>query len=176
MQSHATVAEREDLHPVQGLRTARIAELAALAAKHGGTLRVGLLTNQTGLDAHGRRTIDVLAQDAQQAIPGLKLKLIFSPEHGINGTLDKAGIQDSTDPSPGLPVVLSLAEVSGEPSAPGGARLPNSRSTGSAPCSSSCASRASLRRAARIAASEGTRFSKRRSIVPDRPGARRMPS
>jgi SSS family transporter len=81
------------------------AELAALAVKHGGTLRVGLLTNQTGLDAHGRRTIDVLVQDAQQAVPGLKLKLLFSPEHGINGALDKEGIQDSTDPATGLPVV-----------------------------------------------------------------------
>jgi SSS family transporter len=81
------------------------AELAALAARHGGTLRVGLLTNQTGLDAHGRRTIDVLAQDAQEAVPGLKLKLLFSPEHGINGALDNEGIQDSTDPSTGLPVI-----------------------------------------------------------------------
>ncbi len=81
------------------------AELAALAAKHGGALRVGLLTNQTGLDAHGLRTIDVLAHDAEEAVPGLKLKLLFSPEHGINGALDKEGIQDSTDPSTGLPVI-----------------------------------------------------------------------
>jgi SSS family transporter len=81
------------------------AELAALAAKHGGALRVGLLTNQTGLDAHGLRTIDVLAHDAVEAVPGLKLTLLFSPEHGINGALDKEGIQDSTDPSTGLPVI-----------------------------------------------------------------------
>jgi SSS family transporter len=81
------------------------AELAALAAKHGGTLRVGLLTNQTGLDTHGRRTIDLLAQDAQAAVSGLKLKLIFSPEHGIHGALDQEGIQDSKDPSTGLPII-----------------------------------------------------------------------
>ncbi len=81
------------------------AELAALAAKHAGALRVGLLTNQTGLDAHGLRTIDVLAHDAQEAVPGLKLKLLFSPEHGINGALDQEGIQNSTDPSTGLPVI-----------------------------------------------------------------------
>ena len=87
------------------------AELAALAAKHAGTLRVGLLTNQTGLDAHGLRTIDVLAHDAEEAVPGLKLKLLFSPEHGINGALDKEGIQNSTDPSTGLPVI-SLYGVS----------------------------------------------------------------
>src|SRR5277367_683570 len=81
------------------------AELTALAAKHAGALRVGLLTNQTGLDAHGLRTIDVLAHDAEEAVPGLKLKLLFSPEHGINGADDKEGIEDSTDPSTGLPVI-----------------------------------------------------------------------
>ncbi len=81
------------------------AELAALAARHGGALRLGLLTNQTGLDAQGRRTIDILAHDAEAAVPGLKLKLLFSPEHGINGAIDRGGIQDSTDPSTGLPVI-----------------------------------------------------------------------
>ncbi len=79
--------------------------LAQLAAKHGGTLRVGLLTNQTGLDAVGRRTIDVLLHDGKQAIPGLELKTLFSPEHGIAGALDKEGIGNSTDAATGLPVV-----------------------------------------------------------------------
>jgi SSS family transporter len=81
------------------------AELAALAASHGGGLRVGLLTNQTGVDAHGRRTIDILAQDAQAAVPGLKLKLLFSPEHGIDGAVDEEGIPDSTDSTTGLPII-----------------------------------------------------------------------
>ena len=81
------------------------AELAALAARHGGALRVGLLTNQTGVDAQGRRTIDVLLQDGAKAVPGLKLELLFSPEHGIAGSLDKEGIGNSKDPSTGLTVV-----------------------------------------------------------------------
>jgi SSS family transporter len=81
------------------------APLVALAARHGGTLRLGLLTNQTGLDAQGRPTIDILARDAAAAVPGLQLKLIFSPEHGIHGTLDREGIEDGKDPSTGLPVV-----------------------------------------------------------------------
>jgi SSS family transporter len=92
------------------LEQEHFAPLAALAAKHGGTLRVGLLTNQTGLDAQGRRTIDVLA-----GAPGLKLKLLFSPEHGINGALDKEGIQDTKDAATGLPVV-SLYGVQRRPS------------------------------------------------------------
>jgi uncharacterized protein YbbC (DUF1343 family) len=90
---------------IDELEEDHFAQLAALAAKHGGTLRLGLLTNQTGLDAHGRRTIDVLVHEAEAAVPGLKLKLLFSPEHGINGALDREGIQNSKDSSTGLPVV-----------------------------------------------------------------------
>jgi SSS family transporter len=82
------------------LEETQFAPLAALAQKHGGKLRVGLLTNQTGLDAQGRRTIDILA-----AAPSLQLKVIFSPEHGIQGTLDKQGIEDTKDASTGLPVI-----------------------------------------------------------------------
>jgi uncharacterized protein YbbC (DUF1343 family)/CubicO group peptidase (beta-lactamase class C family) len=81
------------------------AELASLARKHGGTLRLGLLTNQTGVDAHGKRTIDVLAHDAETAVPGLQLKTLFSPEHGINGVLDTANINSTTDAATGLPVI-----------------------------------------------------------------------
>jgi uncharacterized protein YbbC (DUF1343 family) len=80
-------------------------ELAASAHRHNGRLRLGLFTNQTGVDAQGRRTIDVLFHDAPQAVPGLTLTTLFSPEHGINGALDQSSIASSTDPSTGLPVV-----------------------------------------------------------------------
>jgi SSS family transporter len=82
------------------LEESQFAPLAALAKKHEGKLRVGLLTNQTGLNAHGRRTIDVLA-----AAPELELKLIFSPEHGIQGTVDREGIKDEKDSATNLPVI-----------------------------------------------------------------------
>ncbi|HJX83492.1 MAG TPA: exo-beta-N-acetylmuramidase NamZ domain-containing protein, partial [Candidatus Angelobacter sp.] len=62
-------------------------------------MTVGLLTNQTGLDAQGKRTIDVLA-----SAPGIKLAAIFSPEHGIQGALDTAKIGDSTDGATGVPI------------------------------------------------------------------------
>jgi uncharacterized protein YbbC (DUF1343 family)/CubicO group peptidase (beta-lactamase class C family) len=96
------------------LEADRFAELAALASKHGGTLRVGLLTNQTGLDAEGRRTIDILAHDAEAAVPGLKVKLLFSPEHGINGALDKDGIGNSADQETGLPVISLYGNTTAE--------------------------------------------------------------
>src|SRR5262249_6511344 len=61
--------------------------------------KIGLLTNQTGVDAQGRRTIDVLAQ-----APGIALQAIFSPEHGISGNVDTVQITDTKDAVTGIPV------------------------------------------------------------------------
>jgi uncharacterized protein YbbC (DUF1343 family)/CubicO group peptidase (beta-lactamase class C family) len=80
-------------------------QFAALAKQNGGHLRLGLLTNQCGVDIAGRRTIDVLDHDAAEAVPGLKLTTLFSPEHGINGVLDQSKIKSSADAATGLPVV-----------------------------------------------------------------------
>jgi len=80
-------------------------ELAAIARRNGGKLRLGLVTNPTGVDAGGRRTVDVLQHDAEQAVPGLTLDTLFSPEHGISGALDQANIASSTDAASGLPVI-----------------------------------------------------------------------
>jgi uncharacterized protein YbbC (DUF1343 family) len=59
---------------------------------------VGLVTNQTGIDAHGRRAVDLLA-----AAPGVRLAAIFSPEHGLGGTAD-TDVPHGRDPSTGRPV------------------------------------------------------------------------
>ena len=80
-------------------------ELAELATSHDGKLRVGLLTNQTGIDGQGHRTIDVLANDASQAVPGLALTTLLSPEHGIAGSLDQPGVPSTIDAATGLPVI-----------------------------------------------------------------------
>ena len=64
-----------------------------------GKKRIGLVTNQTGLDSQGLRTIDVLAK-----APGVSLEAIFSPEHGVTGTLDTTGINNSVDSATGVPV------------------------------------------------------------------------
>ncbi|HTZ95533.1 MAG TPA: exo-beta-N-acetylmuramidase NamZ domain-containing protein [Terriglobales bacterium] len=64
-----------------------------------GTKMIGLLTNQTGVDSQGRRTIDVLAH-----APGVSLQAIFSPEHGVTGTLDTTEISNSKDAATGIPV------------------------------------------------------------------------
>ncbi|HEX6961728.1 MAG TPA: exo-beta-N-acetylmuramidase NamZ domain-containing protein [Lacipirellula sp.] len=61
--------------------------------------KIGLITNHTGLDREGHRTIDLLANAR-----GVELVALFSPEHGIAGALDHEGIQDARDPATGLPV------------------------------------------------------------------------
>jgi uncharacterized protein YbbC (DUF1343 family)/CubicO group peptidase (beta-lactamase class C family) len=64
-----------------------------------GKRRVGLVTNQTGMDSDGKRTIDALA-----SAPGLSLEAIFSPEHGVTGTLDTTDVANSKDAATGVPV------------------------------------------------------------------------
>lgn len=61
--------------------------------------RVGVLTNQTGVDSAGRRTIDVLAH-----APGVRLTAIFSPEHGVTGQLDTVKVGNSRDAATGIAV------------------------------------------------------------------------
>ncbi|MCB1275398.1 exo-beta-N-acetylmuramidase NamZ domain-containing protein [Prosthecobacter sp.] len=68
-------------------------------------LRVGLITNQTGIDAQRRSTIDLLAN-----APEVKLKKLFSPEHGIRGELDQEKIDNSKDKKTGLPVLSLYGE------------------------------------------------------------------
>jgi len=70
-----------------------------LRQHRGSKLRVGLVTNQTGLDSSGRRTIDVLAH-----APGVELAAIFSPEHGVTGVLDTTDIGNERDAATGITV------------------------------------------------------------------------
>jgi uncharacterized protein YbbC (DUF1343 family)/CubicO group peptidase (beta-lactamase class C family) len=68
-------------------------------SKEGPARRIGLLTNQSGLDSEGRRTIDVLAH-----APGISLNVIFSPEHGVTGELDTTNVSDTKDVATGVAV------------------------------------------------------------------------
>jgi uncharacterized protein YbbC (DUF1343 family) len=60
--------------------------------------RVGLITNQTGLDRGGRRNLDVMLAS------GVRILRLFSPEHGIAGTQD-AAVGNALDTRTGLPIV-----------------------------------------------------------------------
>jgi uncharacterized protein YbbC (DUF1343 family) len=60
--------------------------------------RLGLLTNQTGVDQAGRRDADRLLA------AGLRLVVLYSPEHGFRGLEDRPGLPDATDSATGLPI------------------------------------------------------------------------
>jgi len=60
--------------------------------------RIGLITNQTGVDHTGRRNIDVMRA------AGVNIAEIFSPEHGFGGTVDRPDVADATDAATGIKV------------------------------------------------------------------------
>ena len=60
--------------------------------------RIALVTNHTGLDFKGNRTVDVLA-----AAKDVHLGVLLSPEHGLYGLVD-AKVPDTIDPRTGLHV------------------------------------------------------------------------
>lgn len=66
---------------------------------------VGLITNQTGIDAVGRSTVQLLLN-----APGVRLKAIFSPEHGLFGNVD-AKVASGKDPASGLTVHSLYGDV-----------------------------------------------------------------
>jgi uncharacterized protein YbbC (DUF1343 family)/CubicO group peptidase (beta-lactamase class C family) len=76
-----------------GIDVLEAENFAPLKGKH-----VGLITNQSGRDLSGRRTIDVLDH-----APGVQLKVVLTPEHGLYGTAEGA-VNSGRDPATGLPV------------------------------------------------------------------------
>jgi uncharacterized protein YbbC (DUF1343 family)/CubicO group peptidase (beta-lactamase class C family) len=68
-------------------------------------MRVGLITNHTGIDRAWNPTIDSL-----RSAPDVRLVALFSPEHGIRGTVD-ANVGDAVDSVSGLPVYSLYGET-----------------------------------------------------------------
>ena len=83
-----------------GLDVLEAEKFAPLRGKH-----VGLITNHTGVDALGRRNIDVLAK-----APGVTLVALFSPEHGLAGRADEK-VGSTKDPTTSLPVYSLYGET-----------------------------------------------------------------
>jgi uncharacterized protein YbbC (DUF1343 family)/CubicO group peptidase (beta-lactamase class C family) len=76
-----------------GIEVLAASGFAPLAGK-----RIGVITNHTGIDASGRSTLNLLLQ-----APGVKVRAIFSPEHGLSGQLDEK-VASGKDGATGLPV------------------------------------------------------------------------
>jgi uncharacterized protein YbbC (DUF1343 family) len=60
--------------------------------------RIGLITNQSGMDRQRRSTIDLI-----RARPEMTLVALYSPEHGIRGVEDSR-VDSSIDEATGLPI------------------------------------------------------------------------
>ena len=60
--------------------------------------RVGLMTNQTGIDRKSNRNIDLMVK------AGVRLTALFATEHGISGTEDREDVSGSVDSKTGIPV------------------------------------------------------------------------
>jgi uncharacterized protein YbbC (DUF1343 family)/CubicO group peptidase (beta-lactamase class C family) len=80
------VLEKENFQPLQGRR-------------------IGLITNQTGVDHAGRRNVDVMRQ------AGIQVAALFSPEHSLEGNLDVARIPDSLDHATGIHIFSLYGET-----------------------------------------------------------------
>ncbi|QES50881.1 DUF1343 domain-containing protein [Streptomyces venezuelae] len=75
-------------------------ELAADGYRLLAGLRVGVVTNPTGITADARHLVDVLHADDR-----VNLVAVFGPEHGFRGTAQAGGSEGrSQDPATGLPV------------------------------------------------------------------------
>ncbi|MBV8818300.1 MAG: serine hydrolase, partial [Acidobacteriaceae bacterium] len=61
-------------------------------------LRIGLMTNQTGIDRKGNRDVDAMLA------AGVQVVKLFSPEHGMSGASD-SDIANTRDTKTGLPVI-----------------------------------------------------------------------
>jgi uncharacterized protein YbbC (DUF1343 family)/CubicO group peptidase (beta-lactamase class C family) len=61
--------------------------------------RIGLITNQTGINRDGRRNIDLMLA------AGIQVTVLFSPEHGLEGAEDRSDVSDTKDSATGLPVI-----------------------------------------------------------------------
>jgi uncharacterized protein YbbC (DUF1343 family) len=68
--------------------------------------RVGLITNQTGIDREGTSTVRLLNE-----AENVELVALFSPEHGLEGKLDVPRIADSRDQTTGLKVFSLYGET-----------------------------------------------------------------
>jgi len=93
---HARSSPRRSGHAARvqtGLDVLEAEKFAPLRGKH-----IGLITNHTGVDAQGRKNIDILAK-----APGVTLVALFSPEHGLAGGADDK-VSSTKDPTTRLPV------------------------------------------------------------------------
>jgi len=72
-------------------------------------IALGLVTNQTGIDQAGTRTIDILRSK------GFCIKRIFAPEHGIQGSIAaEKEVSDTVDNRTRIPIISLFGKGTGK--------------------------------------------------------------
>jgi uncharacterized protein YbbC (DUF1343 family) len=66
--------------------------------------RVGLLTNQTGVDRSGVSDVALLSRSPLATRAAVRVTVLFSPEHGIRGTDDREFVPGGVDTASRVPV------------------------------------------------------------------------
>jgi len=66
--------------------------------------RVGLLTNQTGVDRSGASDVALLTRSARAVRADVHLTVLFSPEHGLRGVEDRQFVGGGVEGATGIPV------------------------------------------------------------------------
>lgn len=69
---------------------------------------LGLITNQSGIDQKGNRTIDILADRK------CSIRYIFAPEHGLSGISAERDVPDSVDKKTGIAIVSLYGNGTGK--------------------------------------------------------------
>jgi len=87
-----------------GLDVLEASQFSLLAGK-----RVGLITNQTGIDSQGRRNIDVMLK------AGVRLTAVFSTEHGFLGVEDQPNVAGMIDKVTGIHVFSIFTDKTQRP-------------------------------------------------------------
>jgi len=98
MEGHGQADPPERVRP--GVEVMAASGFALLKGKS-----IGVITNHTGVDARGRSILRLLLR-----APGVKVKAIFSPEHGLSGQLDEK-VASGRDAATGLPVYSLYGKV-----------------------------------------------------------------
>jgi len=92
--------EAQSSHVQAGIDVLRAERFVPLAG-----LRLGLITNHSGIDSTGERTLDILHKASS-----LKLTALFSPEHGLFSDRD-GDVPSSKESFTGLPVYSLYGKV-----------------------------------------------------------------
>lgn len=96
-----------------GVENMSAAVLTSMVPHKKSPMCAGLITNQTGVDQHNNRTIDILLKNKC-----CDIRYIFVPEHGLTGVAAERDVLDSKDEKTSIPIMSLYKNGTGKLIAP----------------------------------------------------------